>query len=299
MGLQEIAPGVAALPLSIENVYFVGRPGGPWALVDSGTPGTAKRIQAAAKSRYGENARPEAILLTHGHTDHVGSAGALADLWNVPVYAHSLELPYITGQSPYPPKDPTVGGAMAMLSRVFPMNVVNLGDRIQPLPENGVVPGLPDWEWRFTPGHSPGHVSYFRADDGTLLVGDAFATVNLDSLPALVTKKPEISLPPTPFTCDWDAARRSVELLASLKPVTVGCGHGRSLGGPEIAADLRRFAETFTPPVHGRYVGSPARTDSHGIVSIPSPDPDPFPAQAAVVALAAGAAFTWAKRRRS
>lgn len=299
MGLQEIAPGVAALPLSIENVYFVGKPGSPWVLVDAGTPGTAKRIEAAAKSRFGENARPQAILLTHGHTDHAGSACALADLWNVPIYAHPLELPYITGKSSYPPKDPTVGGAMAMVSRVFPMNVINLGDRVLPLPENGVVPGLPDWQWHFTPGHAPGHVSYFRAEDGTLLAGDAFATMNLDSLPDIITKKPEISLPATPFTCDWDAAHGSVELLASLNPFTVGCGHGRPLSGPVIAADLRRFAETFTPPAHGRYIGSPARTDSSGIVSLPPPAPDPFPAQAAVVALAAGATFTWAKRRRA
>jgi glyoxylase-like metal-dependent hydrolase (beta-lactamase superfamily II) len=298
MGMQEIAPGVAALPLSIENVYFVGAPGQPWALVDTGTPGTAGRIQAGARERYGKGARPQAILLTHGHTDHVGSAQALSDAWNVPVYAHPLELPYITGQSPYPPKDPTVGGAMAMLSRVFPMNVVDLGNRVQPLPDGGVVPGLPDWEWRPTPGHSPGHVSYFRPEDGTLLAGDAFATVNLDSLPALVTKRPEISLPPTPSTCDWTAADQSVQLLASFNPFTIGCGHGRPMSGPNVAADLNRFADGFTPPAHGRYVGSPARTDENGLLSVPPPAPDLFPAQAAVVALALGAAITLAKRRK-
>ena len=295
--MQEIAPNVAALPLSIENVYFVGAPGRPWALVDAGAPGMAGRIQAAARARYGDSARPEAILLTHGHTDHAGSAQALSDTWNVPLYAHPLELPYVTGKSNYPPKDPTVGGAMAMLSRVFPMNVVNLGDRVLPLPEGGVVPGLPDWEWRFTPGHSPGHVSYFRPEDGTLLVGDAFATVNLDSLPALVTKKPELSRPPAPFTCDWTAAGLSVKLLASLSPVTLGCGHGRPLAGPNIAPDLDQFAADFTPPAHGRYVGSPARTDETGIVSVPPPAPDLFPVQAVAAVLAVSAALTWAKRR--
>ena len=295
--MQEIAPNVAALPLSIENVYFVGAPGRPWALVDAGTPGNAGRIQAAARARYGENARPEAILLTHGHTDHVGSAGPLSDLWNVPVYAHPLELPYITGRSKYPPKDPTVGGAMAMISRVFPMNVVDLGDRVRPLPEGGVVPGLPDWEWHFTPGHSPGHVSFFRPEDGTLLVGDAFATVNLDSLPALLTKRPELCRPPAPFTCDWAAAAQSVRRLASLRPFTLGCGHGRPMSGPDIAPDLNRFADDLTPPAHGRYAARPARTDENGIVSLPPPAPDPFPAQAAAVALALGAAITLMKRR--
>ena len=198
--MQEIVPGVACLPLSIENVYFIGAPGQPWTLVDTGTPGAAGRIRAAAAKRYGENARPQAILLTHGHTDHAGSAAALAEAWNVPIYAHPLEFPYLTGQSKYPPKDPTVGGAMALVSRVFPMNVTNLTGLLQPLPEDGVVPGLPDWQWLFTPGHSPGHVSYFNAEKSLLLAGDAFTTVNTNSFAALATKNPEISLPPPPFT---------------------------------------------------------------------------------------------------
>lgn len=299
MAITEIAAGVAALPLTIENVYFVGSPGEKWVLVDTGTPGNAGRIQSAAASRYGADTPPEAIVLTHGHTDHAGSASALAEAWNVPVYAHPLEMPYITGHSDYPPKDPTVGGAMAMVSRVFPMNVVNLVGLVHPLPEGGVCPGLPDWEWRFTPGHSPGHVSYFRPSDQTLLAGDAFATVDLDSLLALLTKKPQISLPPTPFTCDWEAARTSVQSLADLNPAVVGCGHGRPRAYPNLASDLRFFAENFTPPAHGRYIGSPARTDAGGIVSLPPPMPDPFPVQAATAVLALAAGITWAKRRKS
>jgi glyoxylase-like metal-dependent hydrolase (beta-lactamase superfamily II) len=42
-------------------------------------------------------------VLTHGHFDHVGSVIELADYWNVPVYAHKLELPYLVGQMDYPP----------------------------------------------------------------------------------------------------------------------------------------------------------------------------------------------------
>jgi len=288
--MQEIVPGVAYLPLTIENVYFVGEPGQPWVLVDAGTPGMTGKILAAAAERYGENARPEAILLTHGHTDHAGSVAALAETWNVPIYAHPLEFPYLTGHSKYPPKDPTVGGAMALLSRVFPMNVTDLTGLLQPLPDGGVVPGLPDWQWHFTPGHAPGHVSYFNADKSVLLVGDAFATVNMISFAALLTKKQEISLPAPPFTCDWDAARKSVAQLAELNPSALGAGHGAPMSGANIPADLRRFADTFTPPAHGRYVGSPAQTDLNGVVSLPPPAPDLFPVQAAaVVAVAAGA----------
>ena len=294
--MQEVVPGVANLPLTIENVYFVGAPGQSWSLVDTGTPGMAGRIQAAAAERYGPASRPEAILLTHGHTDHAGSAAALAEAWNVPIYVHPLELPYLTGRSKYPPKDPTVGGAMALLSRAFPMNVTNLSGLLQPLPEDGSVPGLPDWQWHFTPGHSPGHVSYFCPDHSLLLAGDAFATVNLDSFADLLTKRPEISLPPTPFTCDWEAARRSVALLAALDPQAIGCGHGRPLTGASVPADLRRFSEEFTPPAHGRYVGRPAQTDSNGIVSLPPPAPDLFPVQAAAAAAVFAGAYALSKR---
>lgn len=287
--MQPLVPGVACLPLTIENVYFVGTPGQPWVLVDTGTPGMASRIRAAAAERYGDASRPEAILLTHGHTDHAGSAATLAELWNAPIYAHPLELPYITGRSPYPPKDPTVGGAMALLSRVFPMNVADLSGLVQPLPGDGVVPGLPDWQWLFTPGHSPGHVSFFNHEQSVLLAGDAFTTVNLDSFTDIITKRPQLSVPAPPFTCDWRAAGESVALLAALNPQAVGCGHGRPMTGADLPARLHRFSADFTPPAQGRYVRRPAQTDADGIVSLPPPAPDLFPVQAAaLVALLAG-----------
>lgn len=285
------------MPLSIENVYFVGTPGGPWVLIDTGTPGQAGHIQAVARKRFG-GLPPSAIVLTHGHTDHSGSARALAEAWNVPVYAHPLERAYLTGKSDYPPKDPTVGGALAMISRVFPMNAVDLSGLLKPLPPEGAVPGLPDWEWLFTPGHAPGHVAFFRASDRTLLAGDAFATVDTDSLPALLTQKRQISRPATPFTCDWEQARQSVAALAALNPEVVGCGHGKPLTGPTTAADLHTFSDAFPPPAHGRYVPTPARTDETGVIWVPPPAPDPFPLRAAIAGLALAGLLLWNKRRQ-
>ena len=281
--MQEIAAGVGVLPITIANTYFIGAPGQPWFLVDTGTSGGAGKIQAAAEARYGKGARPQAILLTHGHPDHSGSAVALSDFWNVPIYAHRLELPFIQGKSKYPPSDPTVGGAMAMLTRAFPSALVDLGSRVEGFPGAGVVPGLPGWEWLPTPGHSPGHVSFFRAEDRTLLAGDALTTINMDSLVKMVGGKPEISPPPPPITCDWNAARASVERLAALAPLALGCGHGIPLSGPSLAGNLRRFADHFTPPAQGRYVNSPAVTDANGIVSLPPRAPDLFPLEAAAV----------------
>src|SRR5437899_3133565 len=173
--ITRIAPDVGWLPVSFANVYFVGRPGSTWVLIDAGLPGRAAEIFAAGEARFGAGSRPEAIVLTHGRIDHAGSALALAEMWDVSIYAHRLEIPFLIGRSPYPPPDPTVGGALAFLSRFFPRLSRDLGARLREL-RTSRVPGAPNWVWFFTPGHSPGHVSFFRDSDRVLFAGDPFAT---------------------------------------------------------------------------------------------------------------------------
>jgi glyoxylase-like metal-dependent hydrolase (beta-lactamase superfamily II) len=285
----DVAPGVACLPTAVVNLYFLGEPGHPWVLVDTGMPGFTHKIKAAAEARYGPNARPEAIILTHGHFDHVGCLHALADAWDVPVYAHPLEFPYLTGQSKYPPFDPSVGGFFPFLSRFFPENGINISPRLKELPADGAVPGADGWTWHFTPGHAPGHVSLFRESDRTLVAGDAFITVNMDSFQDTVTKKQEMVRPPSYATCDWTAARQSVEILAGLNPSVAATGHGIPMTGPDIAGQLRTFAAQFNPPTHGRYIPVPAQTDYNGIVSVPPPALDPGGIALAVGAVAVGA----------
>lgn len=270
----DIAPGVACLPLGIVNAYFLEQPGAAWLLVDTGMAGSAGAIRAAAEARYGRGTRPQAIILTHGHFDHAGNARALADAWNVPIYVHPLETPYLTGQSKYPPFDPTVGGFVPSLSHVFPSGSPNLEGRLQALPADGSLPGLSGWQWHHTPGHSPGHVSLLRPSDGTLIAGDALSTMNMDSFRDTVTKKREMALPPTFATCDWPAARASVEALAALHPTTIAAGHGRPMTGKGVGEQLETFAQNFTPPTRGRYVPASAVTDERGVVSVPPPAPD-------------------------
>lgn len=276
---REIAPGVAWLQLSIVNVFFVGRPGGPWALVDTGMHASKGKILEAAEQLYGDQP-PAAIVLTHGHFDHVGTVERLAAHWDVPVYAHKLELPYLTGRSSYPPPDPTVGGgAMARLSGLFPKKPIDLGSRVQALPTDGEVPGLQGWRWIHTPGHTAGHVSFYRESDGVLIVGDAFVTQRQESLLGVITRKQEVWRPPAYFTPDWEAARRSVEELSRLKPKVVATGHGVPMDGSAMRWQLEDLAWNFGQyvPADGRYVRQPALADETGVVTLPPPVSDPLP----------------------
>ena len=281
---RAVAADLAYLRTVFVNLFFYGRPGAPsgsWVLIDAGLPGSARWILAAAEERFGPWAYPAAIVLTHGHFDHVGALHALLEKWNVPVYAHPLELPYLTGQSAYPPPDPTVGGgAMSALSRFYPRGPYNFRDHIQPLPADGSVPGMPDWRWIHTPGHTPGHVALYRESDRTLIAGDAFVTTKQESAIAALTQRPEIHGPPAYFTPDWVSARRSVEQLAALEPLRVATGHGPPLEGEEMLQGLRRLARDFdrvAVPRRGRYVGQPARADERGVVALPPAVPDPLP----------------------
>ena len=210
---DEVADGVLRVRTLMVNVFIV-RTGASWVLVDAGLRGYDRMIAAAASQFVRSNAPPDAIVLTHGHFDHIGSLEALLERWRVPVCAHRLERPYLTGQSPYPPPDPLVGGgAMALLSRLYPRGPIDIGRDLQPLPDEGTIPVMPEWRAVFTPGHTAGHVSFFRDRDRTLIAGDAVVTTKQESLNAVLTQRPELHGPPAYFTQDWISAKGSVERL--------------------------------------------------------------------------------------
>lgn len=256
---REVLPDLCTYTNKIVNLHMVGHPdSSDFVLIDAGLTNSSDAIIKVVEERFGQGSRPQAIILTHGHFDHVGSIIELIEHWDVPVYAHKLELPYLTGRTPYPDPDPTVeGGMMAKMSSVYPKEPIDLAENVHPLPADGTVPYLTEFEWIHTPGHSEGHVSFYRASDGTLIVGDAFVTVQQDSLYKTMVQKKEIHGPPVYFTNDWEAAKASVEKLASIKPETAVFGHGKALQGDELREGLNRLAENFdevAKPSHGKYV---------------------------------------------
>ena len=264
-GAQEVKPDLAYQRLAIVNVAYVGTSDGPWVLIDAGIPGTTGLITSAVEKRFGQNARPAAIVMTHGHFDHVGALEELADRWDVPVWAHDLERPYLDGTAAYPPPDPSVGGGlMARAAGLYPRGPVDVGSHLQPLPADGTVPPMPGWRWIHTPGHTPGHVSFWREADRALIAGDAFITTAQESAYAVALQKPEMHGPPMYYTQDWQASRRSVEHLAALEPELAITGHGRAMQGPEMRQALHTLARDFdhvAVPEQGSYVGHPARPE--------------------------------------
>lgn len=244
---QLIAPEVWTLTVQIVNVVFIGtQDKSRWILVDAGMPGSADSILKAVNERFGEGSRPTAILLTHGHFDHVGSIVELAGRWDVPVMAHPQELPYLTGRLAYPPGDPTVSsGLLAKLSPWYPNEPIDLGSRVNALPEDESIPGMPGWEWIHTPGHTPGHVSLFRKADRVLIAGDAFVTVKQESLYSVLTQELEIGGPPQYFTMNWQEASDSVKKLEALRPTVAVTGHGKPANEEWLGVHLKRLADEF------------------------------------------------------
>ncbi len=308
---MEVTADLECVRTAIVNCFLYGPHGAgdrEWVLIDAGLFGFGHRIIKAAAERFGPDSRPSAIILTHGHFDHVGALRELSNLWDCPIYAHRLELPYLDGRSPYPPPDPTVGGgAMARMSMLYPRGPYDFSERLRVLPEDGSVPGMPGWRWVHTPGHTAGHVALFRDADRALIAGDAFVTTKQESLTAVLQQRPEVNGPPAYYTTDWDAARRSVAELAMLRPEYGATGHGIPMRGRGLRQALELLARDFemlAVPRDGRYVRAPALTNESGVVSVPPAVGSSFPllllglGAAAVLGLAIGARLRRESERR-
>lgn len=272
-GAFTVAPGVWGMKDLIVNFFMIqDTTSDNWILVDTGMKWSGAKIKAMAKALFGE-AKPSCIVLTHGHFDHVGSVERLATWWDVPVYAHYLEVPYLTGRSSYPPPDPTVGGGlMSAMAFMYPKTPINIWQHVQVLPMNENIPCLTGWKYIHTPGHAPGHISLFREEDKVLIAGDAFVTTQQESAYHSLSNKRKLCGPPKYFTTDWQAAEASVRKLVYLHPNTAATGHGAPMRGAELKNALEHLVQNFRKeavPPRGRYTRQPAVADANGVVFIP------------------------------
>ena len=247
---REIASGVMLMtagsgPMA-SNLYLV-RSGQAWAMVDCGWGGSAEHVRQAVEEVVGPGHSPSAIFLTHIHPDHSGAAGALSRHWGVPVYVHKAEIPSASGK--YIPEFsmPLDRWVIAPFLWSMPARVRrrveaagDITDVVRSLPAGGEVPGLPGWAAIPTPGHTPGHVAYWRSGDGVLITGDAVVTVNLNSPQGILLGAPDLSGPPWYTTWNWKQSMDSVARLAELGPRMLAPGHGQPLALGTVSR-LRAF----------------------------------------------------------
>ncbi|WP_069838295.1 MBL fold metallo-hydrolase [Bacillus sp. F56] len=145
---------------------------------------------------------PKAILLTHGHSDHIGGASKWLERFDLPIYAHQKELIYINGEAPYPNKNEAENTGVAHI--------------VQPLTEQTFA-HLP-LQYDLTPGHSPGHVVYYHKIDRTLLTGDLF-----------ITSKEDLHPPIRRFSVDINENIDSGSIIDQIKPTLICSSHGAEI----------------------------------------------------------------------
>lgn len=176
-------------------------------LVDAGVSMMARHIMEAVKRL--EAGPLNKIMLTHGHSDHVGAIKRIVDEHAVPVYAHRIEIPYMEGELPYPRRKKATQAIERGMAQPLADDDNGL---LQPI--NGLTPFL-------TPGHSPGHVVYYHEDDRVMLAGDLFTS-----------KKGKLRKPMAIFTADMPTAIQSSQIVYDLKPKQLEICHGHAVIDP-------------------------------------------------------------------
>lgn len=125
-------------------------------IIDPGEEG-AKLISQIEKA----NLKPLAILLTHGHFDHIGAVDTVRDHFKIPVYIHEKEQHTLT--------DPEQNGSTRYPG--LPLVQNRAADHLITT-EGEMEIGPFKFEIRYTPGHSPGSVSFIFPEDSLAVVGD-------------------------------------------------------------------------------------------------------------------------------
>jgi len=219
MPMRRVAEDVFQIPLAPRdgvNAYLLGD-----VVVDAGTKGAAKRL---IKALHGHTVGAHA--LTHGHFDHAGGSKRLVDAFDVGAWVGERDRADV--QSGRPAAHET--WARPMMARL----------RYEPVPVARSLHEGDDIGHGFTvletPGHSDGHVAFWRESDRTLVLGDVFFDMHL------LTTVPGLHEPPRIFTRDPQRNRDSARRLAALEPELALFGHGPPLRDPGA---LKAFTDAF------------------------------------------------------
>lgn len=222
--IEEVAPGLLRLPLQrldAINAYVLGD-----VLVDSGNRWAAGRLLRAL-----EGHTIVAHALTHAHFDHQGSTHAVCERLGIPLWCGDGERGALESgdlSRVLPPSRPLLTGLSRVLSGpAHPVErTLREGDEVG---EFMVIE---------TPGHTPGHLAFWREGDGALVLGDVLFHRNP------VTMRLALQEPFRFATVDPGRNRDSARKLADLRPSVICFGHGPALRDGELfsrfVSSLRR-----------------------------------------------------------
>jgi len=202
-------------PPNAINVYLIGD-----VLIDAATRQGERRIMSQLSART-----LSTHALTHAHPDHQGSSHAICERLQIPLWCGQGDVPAMeTPGGVYNSQAPTWLNQMQRRFWTGPPHPV-----ARALVEGDVVAGFTVLE---TPGHSRGHVAYWRESDRVLILGDVLNNMNV------ITGIPGLHEPPAIFTPDPARNRASARRLAALRPQLTCFGHGAPLRDPGRLADF-------------------------------------------------------------
>jgi glyoxylase-like metal-dependent hydrolase (beta-lactamase superfamily II) len=182
-------------------------------LIDAATRWSERRI---FRQLQGHPVR--LLALTHCHPDHQGSANAACARLGVSLACHKADVAALEGRSHMVPHN----FALRLTERLW----AGPRQQVGRLLHDGDMLG--SFRVYHAPGHTPGHVMFFRESDRVAVVGDVLANMSY------LTGREMLREPPAMFTADIEENRRSIRLLADLKPNLVCFGHGPPLRNPQL-----------------------------------------------------------------
>jgi glyoxylase-like metal-dependent hydrolase (beta-lactamase superfamily II) len=241
----EVATGVHRLTQGVVNFYLV-EEGGKLLLVDAGAPGDWDLLVRSVLALGRGLDDLEAVLLTHAHADHIGTAERARTTADARVWVHQADAAVATGAKP----GKNDGRASSYLLRTeFYRTLFSLArrgaTRIVPVREVATfadgetleLPGRP--RAVHAPGHTPGSAALLLEERRVLLTGDVLATRN----PLTGRVGPQVM--PSGLNRDTPQALRSLDVLAGVPADVVLPGHGEPW--TEGAAEATRLAKQAGP----------------------------------------------------
>lgn len=177
-------------------------------LIDACTRFDCKHILGQLKG-----SKVSTVALTHVHPDHQGAAKFICERFGAPLICHEADRAAMEGREPMGPPTQPIRFSSNLLAG--PPHRVE-----RTIAEGNEVAGFKVIE---APGHTKGHVIYFREDDRVAIVGDIATSMNL------LTTVPGLHEPPAFFSVDPAENRRSIRKIHALRPKTLLFGHGPPL----------------------------------------------------------------------